>query len=139
MLQKNYDLNYALNHYTLLTIGDGLVSQIPALLISTATGIIVTRATSEENLGSDLTKQLFNSPKVLLITGGVLLLFAFVPGLPFIPFFFLGAIFGGLGYMLIGQQRQLNLEITQEHEKAQITKLKVRSDLQLLQVDQLNK
>ncbi len=138
MLQKNYDLNYALNHYTLLTIGDGLVSQIPALLISTATGIIVTRATSEENLGSDLTKQLFNSPKVLLITGGVLLLFAFVPGLPFIPFFFLGAIFGGLGYMLIGQQRQLNLEITQEHEKAQIDEVKgPEAILQLLQVDQI--
>jgi len=71
----------ALQRFTLLTIGEGIVTQIPALLISTATGIIVTRAASESSFGSDLTKQLVQEPRALLIAGGLLLLFAFT-GLP---------------------------------------------------------
>ena len=71
--------------YTLLTVGDGLVTQIPALLLSTATGVIVTRAASEHSLGEDMSRQVFSDPKLLSIAAGVLLFLVFVPGLPKLP------------------------------------------------------
>ncbi|MBK6909481.1 MAG: flagellar biosynthesis protein FlhA [bacterium] len=77
--------------FTILTVGDGLVSQIPALLTSVAAGIIVTRAASEGNLGSDVVSQLLGYPRALYISAGVLALFAVTPGLPTIPFMTLGA------------------------------------------------
>jgi flagellar biosynthesis protein FlhA len=69
-----------------LTVGDGLVAQIPALLISVASGIIVARAASEGNLGADITSQLLGYPRAMFISSGVLALFAFTPGFPTIPF-----------------------------------------------------
>lgn len=98
MVQLNMPLNQALQTYSLLTIGDGLVSQIPALLISTSAGIVVTRAASEANLGSDLSKQLFANPKALYIASGTLFFFGVTPGLPMLPFFILSAIIGSIGY-----------------------------------------
>lgn len=86
MVQRNLDAAAALQTYTLLTVGEGLVNQIPALLISTATGIIVTRAASETNLGVDINKQLFSNQRIFFIASGVLTLLAMVPGLPGIPF-----------------------------------------------------
>jgi flagellar biosynthesis protein FlhA len=74
MIQMGMGIGEASNTYMLLTVGDGLVSQIPALMISTATGIIVTRAASDGNLGSDITKQLFAFPKMLYVSGGTILL-----------------------------------------------------------------
>ena len=85
--------------YTIATVGDGLVSQIPALLISTATGMIVTRAASENSLSADLSKQMVAYPAALVITGGVLLAMCLIPGLP-IP---LLLVFGG-GLILMGRQ-----------------------------------
>ncbi len=84
--------------FALLTVGDGLVSQIPALLISTATGIVVTRAASESNLGEDLTRQILAQPRGLGIASGVLFLFGLVPGLPTLPFFALAALAGSAAY-----------------------------------------
>ena len=72
MMQKGMAIGEAASHYTMLTVGDGIVSQIPALLISTATGIVVTRAASEGNLGSDITKQLFAYPKMLYVAAGTI-------------------------------------------------------------------
>ena len=86
MLQRNLSALQALQQYTLLTVGEGLVSQIPALLISTATGLIVTRAGAEGNLGMDLVSQLFHNDRIFFILTGVLAFFAIVPGLPGIPF-----------------------------------------------------
>ena len=86
MLQRNLSALQALQQYTLLTVGEGLVSQIPALLISTATGLIVTRAGAEGNLGSDMVSQLFRNDRIFFILSGVLAFFAIVPGLPGIPF-----------------------------------------------------
>ncbi len=77
--------------YTLATVGDGLCSQIPALLVSTATGIIVTRASTKESFGQDVSKQLFNQPYVFFILGGMIALMGFIPGLP-TPFFLIAAI-----------------------------------------------
>jgi flagellar biosynthesis protein FlhA len=72
MMQNGMSIGEAASHYTMLTVGDGIVSQIPALLISTATGIVVTRAASEGNLGSDITKQLFAYPKMLYVAAGTI-------------------------------------------------------------------
>ncbi len=94
VLQKGMSFSQALQTYTLLTVGDGLVSQIPALIISTAAGLVVTRAASESNLGQDLTGQLLAHPRALYVVAGVLLFFGLAPGLPAIPFFMLAAIAG---------------------------------------------
>ena len=91
MLQRNLSAVQALQQYTLLTVGEGLVSQIPALLISTATGLIVTRAGAEGNLGADMVSQLFRNDRIFFILSGVLAFFAIVPGLPGVPFFALAA------------------------------------------------
>ncbi|HEY65816.1 MAG TPA: flagellar biosynthesis protein FlhA, partial [Caldilineae bacterium] len=98
--QMGMSLTEALKTYTLLTVGDGLVAQIPALLVSTATGIIVTRAASETNMGQDVLRQTVTNPRALMIVAGMLFLFGIVPGLPKLPFFFLGAVIGGVSYVL---------------------------------------
>ncbi|MEG6565966.1 flagellar biosynthesis protein FlhA [Thermoanaerobacterium saccharolyticum] len=98
MTIKGMDINQAINTYTILTVGDGLVSQIPALLISTATGIIVTRTASETNMGNDVIMQLIKEPRVLQMTGILLMLMAFVPMLPAIPLLIIGSLFTYLGF-----------------------------------------
>src|SRR5262249_49873587 len=95
VLQHGMDLRHALETYTVLTIGDGLVTVIPALMISISGGLIVTRASSEDRLGSDVRKQLFGNAQPLLLASGVLLALAAFPGLPKIPFLLMGS---GLGY-----------------------------------------
>lgn len=89
-----------LSTYTIATIGDGLVSQLPALMISTATGLIVTRAGSEYSLSTELSKQLLSQPFVLMITGGVVILLCLVPGMPKIPLILIGTLFITIGYKL---------------------------------------
>lgn len=90
MAQLGMDLSTALTTYTTLTIGDGLVSQIPALMISTGSGILVSRAASQSDLGQEITSQLFSRPRVLGVAGGLMLFFAMIPGFPKFPFIFLG-------------------------------------------------
>src|SRR6202171_3382932 len=87
VVQLKMQMGAALSTYTILTVGEGLVSQIPALLISTATGMIVTRAASEHdsNLGRDISKQLFTNPRALGIVGFLMILMAVIPGMPKIP------------------------------------------------------
>ncbi len=100
ILQMGMTLTEALKTYTLLTVGDGLVAQIPALLVSTATGIIVTRAAAAENMGQEILRQTITYPRALMIVAGMLFLFGVVPGLPKLPFFVLGAIVGGASYLM---------------------------------------
>jgi flagellar biosynthesis protein FlhA len=88
--QMGMDWNEALQTYTILTIGDGLVTQVPALMISVGSGILVSRAASQSDLGSEITSQLFSRPKVLGVAGAMMLFFALMPGFPKIPFIFLG-------------------------------------------------
>ena len=99
MVQLDLTLQEALARYTLLTIGDGLVTQIPALVISTAAGMVVTRSASGNQLDVELKKQLFSRPKALYIAGGTLGFFAIIPGLPTVPFLALGSIITAAGYM----------------------------------------
>jgi flagellar biosynthesis protein FlhA len=96
VLQHGMDLAHALQTYTVLTIGDGLVTVIPALMISISGALIVTRASSDERLGSDVQKQIFGSPQPLFLSSGVLLVLSAFPGLPMLPFLAMGS---GLGLM----------------------------------------
>ncbi len=98
MLQFGMEFNDAMSIYSIATVGDGLVSQIPALLISVATGMIVTRAVSEGSLNEDVTGQFFAQPRSIILAGVVLLVLTLVPGMPVIPLILLSAgfIFGGL-------------------------------------------
>jgi len=100
VLQKNLDLATAAKNYTMLTIGDGLLAQIPALIISTAAGIIVTRSSSGENMGTEVTGQLFVNPRAIYITGGVLAVLALIPGLPTIPFITMGGALAAFGWVI---------------------------------------
>ena len=102
VLQGGLAIKDAAQIYTTLTIGDGLVSQMPALLISTAAGIIVTRAASGTDLGSEVTSQLLLNPRVMGTVSGILLGFALLPGLPTIPFLTLAGMIGGVAYAMRG-------------------------------------
>ena len=96
--QMNMNIATAAQNYTILSVGDGLVSQIPALIISTAAGIVVTRATTDKGLSMELSGQLFGRPKVMLMSSAILAFFGFVPGLPAFPFIVLSIVIGVIGF-----------------------------------------
>jgi flagellar biosynthesis protein FlhA len=98
MLQRHLGFGEATHQYSLLTVGDGLSAQIPALLISVATGIIVTRAASDRDLGSDIANQILRQRKAPLVAAGAIGLFALIPGLPKLPFLLIAAIFGAIAW-----------------------------------------
>jgi len=128
-------LTEAIQKYTLLTVGDGLASQIPALLISTATGIIVTRSASESTLGKDVVNQLFNQPKIMFIISTVLFLMGLSP-LPTIPFFLLSITFLFLGFSLRKEILQSSMmDIPDEIEESVEEKRKPENVMPLLNVD----
>lgn len=122
--------------YTLATVGDGLVSQLPALLISTATGIIVTRAASENNLGADLKSQLSGNPLVLMITGGIMVALCLIPGLPKAPLIVIGALMFALGYTLSNAAKKpQEIVVDDKLEKMAKEARKPENIVSLLQVD----
>jgi flagellar biosynthesis protein FlhA len=98
--QKGFSWQQSIQTYSLLTIGDGLVTLIPALLLSTATGILVTRSASEDNLGSDLTRQLLAYPKIFYIVAVVIAVFGILPGMPKISFFLVSGLIAFMAYSL---------------------------------------
>src|SRR5262249_41133808 len=100
VFQKNLDVASAAKSYTMLTIGDGLVSQIPALIISTAAGIVVTRNSSSRNMGLEVASQLFLKTPGVALVAGILGVLAIVPGLPTIPFLFMAILLGGLAWTI---------------------------------------
>ncbi len=114
VFQQDMAMAEAAKIYTLLTIGDGLVSQLPALVISTAAGMVVTRAVSKKNLSADLTDQLIAHPRAFVISSGALFFFALIPGLPHFPFFLLSALAGTVAYYKF--QDQDNVQV-QERKK----------------------
>ncbi|BDR67433.1 flagellar biosynthesis protein FlhA [Clostridium tetani] len=111
--------------FTRLTVGDGLVSQIPALLISTASGILVTRSGSDENLGSVVSKQLTTFPKVIAMASAILFFLFLVPGLPSLPFFILSAASGIAAYFLYKDEKEKIIEQI-EYEQQEITEIESR-------------
>ncbi len=98
VLQRHLGFSEATQQYSLLTVGDGLSAQIPALLISVATGIIVTRAASDRDLGSDIAHQILTQRKAPMVAAGAIGMFALIPGLPKLPFLLIAGIFGAVGW-----------------------------------------
>jgi type III secretion protein V len=113
VLQRGMDVGSAVRTYTLLTIGEGLVAQIPALVISTAAGIVVTRVSSDQegsHLGSEIAEQVLAQPRALALSSALLALLALVPGLPALPFLALAAILGLVVHQIVRRGR--NTETT---------------------------
>lgn len=102
-----------INIYSTATVGDGLISQFPALLISVATGMIVTRSASEANISTELVKQFTSQPKVLIMSGGIILSLILIPGFPKLQIILMGLILIGLGYSL--QKKETNLELATDN------------------------
>lgn len=100
VIQKGLSVSTAAQYYTMLTIGDGLVSQIPALIISVAAGMVVTRAGSENDIGQDVTDQLFLKPRAVIVTGAIIGILGLIPNLPGLPFFFMSAVLIGIGWVI---------------------------------------
>ena len=137
MVMRGESFDVAIHTYTLLSIGDGLVAQIPSLLITTATGIIVTRAVSEDSLGKDLSAQLGSQPRALMLTAGALGLSAIIPGFPKITLMLLALGIGALGYLL-KQTAEEEVEKTKiEQKEAALKTHKPESVIPLIQVDPL--
>ncbi|MBI5682714.1 MAG: flagellar biosynthesis protein FlhA [Deltaproteobacteria bacterium] len=99
VFQQGMNIVDAMSIYTILTIGDGLVAQIPALVISTAAGITVTRAASESDMGSEFASQILSYPKAIAGAAGVLFVLGLIPGLPHLAFLTLAGVTGGIAYM----------------------------------------
>ena len=113
--QGGMDILTALKTYTLLTVGDGLVTQIPALIISTSAGLVITRSSSGDNLNTELKNQLLKNSKALYISSGILCIFGIVPGMPTLSFLLLSFTFGALGYIASRQKiREEQLELAPE-------------------------
>ncbi len=118
-LQVGMTLGDAARKYTLLTVGDGLVAQIPALIVSTAAGLIVTRSTSETDLGRDVVAQVSDKPTALYIASGTLFLIGVIPAMPALPFMVLAVLLATSGY-LKSRSKSLEVQKLREAEEAQV-------------------
>ncbi|MGE4399882.1 MAG: flagellar biosynthesis protein FlhA, partial [Campylobacterales bacterium] len=135
VFQHDLSVSTSASTYTILTIGDGLVAQLPALIISTSVGIIITRATKSDAESSIFTEnivdQLIQDYKVLLIVGGILIMFALIPGLPTLSLGFVGLCFLGLGYMMLREKHPEVLEKIKQSAKKPKTKTEQEKELDL--------
>ncbi|MGH1365001.1 MAG: flagellar biosynthesis protein FlhA [Calditrichia bacterium] len=129
VLQMGLPLLEAATQYTLLTIGDGLIAQIPALIISTAAGIVISRASSASNLGTDIQKQITREPKAILVTALILMFLAVMPGMPFLPFFTMALIMGLLGSQVVKAHKQ-ELELAEAPVIEEIPEEKVEERIE---------
>lgn len=135
-MDGSMEFNKVLEVYTRATVGDGLVSQIPALLISTATGMIVTRAATENSMGSDIVGQVFAQPLVLMVLSGMLVLFSIIPGMPMLPILFLAALAGTIGFIQYRASNRVEEASEEDANKALAEeKRKPENVMSLLQVD----
>ncbi|MBL7048054.1 MAG: flagellar biosynthesis protein FlhA [Nitrospira sp.] len=130
-LQNGMPVVEAATTYTILTIGDGLVSQLPALLISTAAGIVVSRAGSENDIGKAISNQILVNPKALMTVSGVLFTLGIVPGLPHIPFLLIATIAGILSYYLNKQLVQVEAAVPELSAEAPVEEPKIEAYLEL--------
>ncbi len=116
--QKGMPMAEAAANYTILTVGDGLVGQIPALIISTAAGLLVTRTTGDQDFGSDLQKQFSLNTVALWVVSGILVLFALIPGLPFFPFLLLSVSLAAFAFHLDQSRKVEEQEVVEQPEQA---------------------
>jgi flagellar biosynthesis protein FlhA len=119
ILQHGMSAGEAGKVYALLTIGDGLVAQLPSLLLSTAAAIMVTRASSAEDMGKLINRQMFDSPKALGVSAALMIVMGLVPGMPHIAFLGLGAAAGGGAYLVWRRQQQAKLKAQEEVQRQQ--------------------
>jgi flagellar biosynthesis protein FlhA len=134
-VEHNWGWMDCVSLYTRLTIGDGLVSQIPAFIVSLAAGLIVTRTSSKRNLGDEVLSQMFSKPKALMIAAGFLGLMAFT-GLPKLPLFIVGTSCGALAYVLTRTEQQTaSVALAKENEKAAAAKKEPEKVEKLLDLD----
>ncbi|AGW92721.1 flagellar biosynthesis protein FlhA [Cupriavidus sp. DF5525] len=117
MVQHDLDFGTAVHNYTLLTIGDGLVAQIPALVISTAAGVIVSRVSNEQDVGEQLTGQLFANPRVLYLTAGIIGLMGIIPGMPHFAFLLLAGVLVWMGRYM-SRRAATQEQLKQREERA---------------------
>ncbi|SNZ08122.1 flagellar biosynthesis protein FlhA [Persephonella hydrogeniphila] len=117
ILQHHMDLQTALKNFTLLTVGDGLVSQIPSLVTSTAAGLMVTRAVSEENLGKEVFQQLTGFPKALYMASFSIFAMGIVPGMPFVPFMLFSAVIGVAAFLMNQMLKKKEVEKAEEQAR----------------------
>ncbi|WP_354685714.1 flagellar biosynthesis protein FlhA [Cupriavidus necator] len=117
MVQHDLDFGTAVHNYTLLTIGDGLVAQIPALVISTAAGVIVSRVSNEQDVGEQLTGQLFANPRVLYLTAGIIGLMGIIPGMPHFAFLLLAGVLVWMGRYM-SRRAATQQQVKQREERA---------------------
>ncbi len=116
MVEGGHTFKEVLNIYSIATVGDGLASQLPSLMISIATGMVVTRAASSESFNKDVSKQFLSQPNALIITGGVLIGFILIPGFPKMATLMLGSLLVFLGIRLINTQKQIENEFIKANE-----------------------
>ncbi len=139
VMQMGMPLEQAAATFTTLSVGDGLVSQLPALIISAATGILVTRVNdSSTSLGDEIGGQMFQNPKVVAIMGSLMLLMGMIPGLPNLPFLTVGALALGGSYLLVrNEKEQVALKLQEESKAKTVQKKKTTTEnvLDLLQVE----
>ncbi len=128
IFQHHMDLQTALKNFTLLTIGDGLVSQIPSLVTSTAAGLMVTRAVSEENLGKEVFVQLTSFPKALYMASGSIFAMGIIPGMPFIPFSLLALLIGLTAFMMSQLLKKKEVEMAEEKAKELLKSTEVEEE-----------
>ncbi len=119
MLQHNMSFADAGKIYTLLTIGDGLVAQLPSLLLSTAAAIMVTRASGSEEMGKMINRQMFTSWKALGVSGAIMIVMGLVPGMPHFSFISLGLVAGGIAYLLWKKENQTRIVALEEVKRQQ--------------------
>ncbi len=132
---KGMDFMDALNTYTLLTVGEGLASQIPALILSTSAGLITTKSSSTEEVGSAIAQEFSKEPKALLFSSALLLFIGLIPGLPKIPFFLMAGVLGGLYYLLnrsLKEKQIRELERMVKEQKEEEAKRKEEAEEELL-------
>ena len=117
VLQHGLSLLQAAETYTILTIGDALVSQIPALMISTAAGMIVSRAASDQSMGKELGRQLKLQPQAISLSAGILFILGLIPGLPHLPFISLSLVIGFVGYLTFKEQKRMETKNAEASQK----------------------
>lgn len=133
LLQKGLSLSDSIQTYTLLTVGDGLVTQIPALIISTATGIIVTRAATDTHLGTEVARQMSSYPKSLMLVCGALIALIFLKGVPLLPVLLILSLFSLLTFWAFKSQKTEPLEQTDDnlYEKIRIFPIEINLNQEL--------
>ncbi len=138
LLVMRMDVLEALQTYTILTIGDGLVTQIPAVLVSTATGILGTRASAESSFGRELSRQFSSYPRVLFVVAGIFLILGLIPAMPNLLFLSMAGAAGFLGYSMVQEEQRRKL-LDEEHQVRRVkeTRKEPENVLSYFQVDPL--